>query len=920
MHAQLAKSRYLYILRIAVTAGLLAAAFTFGALAYYALSSFENSSAVESFHNVAHYARATLESDFFEKQSVVSGLSKNMAYMKPNATDWPHVVMPGFYDTVKPLRDSANLDDVFFVPIVAEHQLPSFTTFAYDYFNSELAIGLGAGVPSLGIFALGPHGPYQETTGETFLYSSPNRLITPMLQELFGEFNDRASLGINVHSSPQVGPALDAMVECSKHHNYTAAARACIGVVRLSSFPLGSTGDDVTDFHTAFMHPIYLGENTTNLVGFMGGGFSWNRVLTGILTDSVEGVEVVVRNADTTVTFVKHRGTVYLLGFGDHHDRNHNSLEHSITLFAAPDGTETPGTYKVSFYPNAEFYSHYTTKKPIWAGLASFFALSLCAAIFFLYDAFVRGECEANAAVLETKRRFVRFISHEIRTPLNAVHLGLEALTAELAKVLDQMVNPNPNNSVCSDAANCINIMRSWLELTAEMMGNSESAVDVLNDLLNYDKIEMGTLYLDFSAVCIWDVVQTNVAVFHNQIKQKNIHWSLENRLHTAGDDVEHHDKNQFFVVGDSARLAQVMRNLISNALKFTPSEGTITVLGKFYCPRSRFAAPHPLTLLSLVAYLLRAVESVEGGLQDRVPTVPEEHAALLEQPRAGSVRISVTDSGAGLSEAQLAKICSEGVQFNANELQAGKGSGLGLFITKGIVEQHGGKLTVTSGGLGTGTTFSVELPLFILESALTESAALDMAVEMTEVTRPLLPTLSIDVCAPSRSISIDACAAPFTPTNRFEFESIPRTPTPRVKPVAAPFAPPAPCALVRRILVVDDASSNRKMLMRILAAKGYVCEQAEDGQQAIDVYRASVEADKPFYAITMDFEMPVMNGPTATGHLRALGCDVPIIGVTGNLLPDDIKYFKAQGATDVIGKPVSIVKFESLMREHDSH
>lgn len=310
MHVQLAKSRYLYILRIAVTAGLLAAAFTFGGLAYYTLSSFETTSAVENFHNIAHYAKVTLESDFFEKQSVVSGLSKNMAYVRPNATEWPNVLMPGFYDTVKPLKDSANLDDVFFAPIVAEHQLPSFTAFAYDYFNSDPAIGPGAGDPSLGIFALGPNGTYQETNGEALLYSSPNRLIAPMTQEMFGEFTTPASLGVNMHSSGEVGPAMDYMIECSKHTNYTAAARECVGVVRLTTFPLGSAGDDVTDFHTAFMHPIFLDGNTSNLVGFMGGGFGWTRLLTDILSDSIEGVEVVVHNAGVTVTFAKRRGLV----------------------------------------------------------------------------------------------------------------------------------------------------------------------------------------------------------------------------------------------------------------------------------------------------------------------------------------------------------------------------------------------------------------------------------------------------------------------------------------------------------------------------------------------------------------------------------------------------------------------------------
>jgi len=115
---------------------------------------------------------------------------------------------------------------------------------------------------------------------------------------------------------------------------------------------------------------------------------------------------------------------------------------------------------------------------------------------------------------------------------------------------------------------------------------------------------------------------------------------------------------------------------------------------------------------------------------------------------------------------------------------------------------------------------------------------------------------------------------------------------------------------------VVDDAISNRKMLIRILAANGYVCEQAEDGQQAIDVYRASLASGHPFDAVIMDFEMPVMNGPSAAKALREMGCTVPVLGVTGNLLPEDVKYYKEQGANDVFGKPLNLARFEEFMRK----
>ena len=125
-----------------------------------------------------------------------------------------------------------------------------------------------------------------------------------------------------------------------------------------------------------------------------------------------------------------------------------------------------------------------------------------------------------------------------------------------------------------------IELLQGWQELSAEMMGNSDCAVDVLNDLLNYDKIEMGTLRLEFSAVPIWDIVRTATIGFLTPAKNKKIHMSLESDLE-RDEGVGERSSSQFSVIGDHARLAQVMRNLISNAIKFTPESGRIAIRGK---------------------------------------------------------------------------------------------------------------------------------------------------------------------------------------------------------------------------------------------------------------------------------------------------------------------------------------------------
>jgi len=117
-----------------------------------------------------------------------------------------------------------------------------------------------------------------------------------------------------------------------------------------------------------------------------------------------------------------------------------------------------------------------------------------------------------------------------------------------------------------------------------------------------------------------------------------------------------------------------------------------------------------------------------------------------------------------------------------------------------------------------------------------------------------------------------------------------------------------------RHMLVVDDAVSNRKLLMRIFRIKGFTCEEACDGQEALHKYGAMVEMGTPPEAILMDYEMPVMNGPTSTKNLREMGCSCFIIGVTGNVMQADMDFFKSCGADAVFAKPLSTESVEKLM------
>jgi CheY-like chemotaxis protein len=270
--------------------------------------------------------------------------------------------------------------------------------------------------------------------------------------------------------------------------------------------------------------------------------------------------------------------------------------------------------------------------------------------------------------------------------------------------------------------------------------------------------------------------------------------------------------------------------------------------------------------------------------------------------PRRGMIRLAVKDSGAGMTEDQLASLFQDGAQFNVNELQAGQGSGLGLYISKGMAEQHGGSLTATSDGLGKGTTFTLTIPLYWTPPEEPEvpefsSQAAPMTIAPNRTVADLENQLEPQDCA---NEEMDPPNIPTTP-RRKEFCKGSSGELPRL-----------------RILVVDDVASNRKLIARLARNRKHLVEEAFDGQDAVDKVEAAMrEEDESGYdVILMDYEMPRMNGPTAVHQIRKLGCEALIVGVTGNVLAEDVAHFVNNGANEVLPKPVKFAKLEQIWME----
>ena len=451
-----------------------------------------------------------------------------------------------------------------------------------------------------------------------------------------------------------------------------------------------------------------------------------------------------------------------------------------------------------------------------------------------------------------------------------------------------------------------------WYSVTTDVKENAHVAVSILNDLLNFDKIETGTLKLELAKVNIWDLVESTVNQFRIQAVNRKIDLKLDidkpdpvvvssclvsnkdGKMNKLNDDLEvdmdasnngvvninpdlttireteasmtgteiEDVLDLYNMVGDDVRLGQVLRNVISNALKFTPEDGTVQI-----------SAMHIPDGLPNSKPLFMDCEGEDGEYQ----------APACVHPRAGSIAIIVKDSGVGLSKEQLSRLFGEGVQFDANRLQHGGGSGLGLSIAKGIVEQHHGTIRAESDGHGYGTTFIIELPLheYPIEELVQEQHEDDQ-----------------------KRASEDGVTATTTDTTNNDGDDALNVSSRR-----AVHPPPK-----KRVLVAEDAASSRKMLIRLLERAGHTCVPACNGKEAVAAIKNDMKMTienpddhVPIDLCLMDFEMPLLNGPEATELIRKIGFTGMIIGVTGNVLEEDVEFFKKHGANDVLPKPISL-------------
>ena len=377
-----------------------------------------------------------------------------------------------------------------------------------------------------------------------------------------------------------------------------------------------------------------------------------------------------------------------------------------------------------------------------------------------------------------SKTRFLANMSHDIRTPMNAI-VGLTELmrhNLEDPEVLERYV--------------------------AKLRSSSQYLLDLINDILELSKIENGSIELKMEPVDIGSQLEQILTIIRPKITEK------KQQIETEG-KVEHR-----YVVADSVHLRQVLMNVISNAVKYTPEEGNIRL----------------------------------------------EVLEIKEDNTRGSYRFIIEDSGIGMSP-EFAEHIFEPFSRAEDAVSEIQGTGLGMAITKSIVDAMDGTIKVKS-ALGKGSRFEITLSFeFCQEKELRKEVNDKSNIQNDEKS------------------SIKG----------------------------------------KRFLCAEDNELNAEILTSLLEVEGAECTVYSNGELLAEAF-ASITPEE-YDAILMDVQMPVMDGYEATKRIRnsnnPLGRRIPIIAMSANAFREDVNRSLQAGMNAHISKPLDMKRLiEVIDRE----
>jgi signal transduction histidine kinase/DNA-binding response OmpR family regulator len=523
-------------------------------------------------------------------------------------------------------------------------------------------------------------------------------------------------------------------------------------------------------------------------------------------------------------------------------------------------------------------------------------------------------EKERDAAFTQAERAsraksiFLANMSHEIRTPMNAI-IGMTAI-AKSSQELER-------KEYCLD----------------KIEDASNHLLGVINDILDMSKIEANKFELSFADFDFEKMLQKAVNVINFRMEEKHLDFTVRIDRNIPRD-----------LYGDDQRLTQVITNLLSNAAKFTPDQGSIRL------------------------------------------------SAILEEERQDlcTIRVIVADSGIGISREQQIRLFSSFEQADSSTSRKFGGTGLGLAISRRIVEMMDGTIWVESEpGKGSIFSFRVKikrgrrveedapLPMlgwknlrvlavddaedirdffsdlaermeFSLQTASSGEAALELiekngpydmyfvdwkmpGMDGIELSRRITerggaPIVVMISAALWTAVEDDAKAAgvdsflpkPLFPSaitdcmnQRLGLAAITERTEDKHGDITDRFAG-------FRMLLAEDVEINREILLALLEPTSLAIDSAENGVQAVRLF---TENPEKYDLVFMDIQMPEMDGYEATRRIRASGAPnagtIPIIAMTANVFREDIEECLNAGMNAHVGKPLDLEEVLATLRTY---
>lgn len=335
---------------------------------------------------------------------------------------------------------------------------------------------------------------------------------------------------------------------------------------------------------------------------------------------------------------------------------------------------------------------------------------------------------------------------------------------------------------------------------------SSDHLLSLINDVLDMSRIESGKMHLDEKTENLFELIATLKDIVQADVEAKQHDFSV--------DMVDVKDEN---IICDKLRVNQVLLNIVSNAVKYTDNGGKISM------------------------------------------RITEKEVKISGY---ATYEFCVKDNGMGMTQEYLKTIFDPFSRVKSSTVSGIQGTGLGMAITKNIVDMMGGKIEVNS-ELGEGTEITVVFDF-----------------KLQKDRRELTP----------EAIAEEINAASKKESEECDFYG-------------------------KKILLVEDNEFNREIATELLSEYGFVLDTAEDGDIAVDKIKNAAVGD--YDLILMDIQMPTIDGYEATRQIRNLGTDIsriPIIAMTANAFEEDRKAALQVGMNDHIPKPIDIKVLKSVL------